>query len=334
MTTTMITTGTTASTIQTQNLFGGDFVDRFTKFAGVSAKSAATYKTAIRQLSKYFAANGITQPTREDLVNWRDSLTGKSPATIQLYVTSCKLLFRWLDQEGIYSNIADNLKAKVKVNHEHKKDALTARQAGNLLKSVNTAYKASCKERDGRRHISPIKAKRDAAIIALMMSTGLRCVEIERANVEDVSEQFGRVYLLVQGKGHEQKDCKVLIPQQVVTLIRDYLIARGEVAGSDPLFVSTAKLNTGARLSTQSISKMVKANLRANDLDTPRLSAHSLRHTAATTMILAGVELTQVQQVLRHVNINTTMIYNNAVERMRNTAEQTAADSIFAAMSA
>lgn len=334
MTTTMITTGATASAVQTQNLFGGDLVDRFVKFAGVAAKSAATYKTAIRQLSKYFAANGITQPTREDLLNWRDSLTGKSPATVQLYVTSCKLLFRWLAQEGLYPNIADNLKSGVKLNHDHKKDALTAAQAGTLLKSVSTSYKASCKERDGRRHISPLKAKRDKAIVALMMSTGLRCIEVERANVEDVIDQFGRVYLLVQGKGHAQKDCKVLIPQQVVTLIRNYLAERGEVVGSDPLFVSTAKLNKGARLSTQSISKMIKANLRANGLDTPRLSAHSLRHTAATTMILAGVELTQVQQVLRHVNINTTMIYNNAIERMKNTAEQTAADSIFQNLSA
>ena len=79
---------------------------------------------------------------------------------------------------------------------------------------------------------------------------------------------------------------------------------------------------------------MVKANLRGVGMDSKRLTAHSLRHTAATTMIIAGVELTKVQQVLRHVNINTTMIYNNAVERMKNTAEQTAANAIFDTISA
>ena len=79
---------------------------------------------------------------------------------------------------------------------------------------------------------------------------------------------------------------------------------------------------------------MVKANLRSAGIDSPRLTAHSLRHTAATTMIIAGVALTQVQQVLRHVNINTTMIYNNAVERMKNRAEQIAANAIFDNISA
>ena len=79
---------------------------------------------------------------------------------------------------------------------------------------------------------------------------------------------------------------------------------------------------------------MIKANLRAAGFDTPRLTAHSLRHTAATAMIIAGVELTQVQQVLRHVSISTTMIYNNAVERMKNQAEQIAANAIFDNISA
>ena len=116
---------------------------------------------------------------------------------------------------------------------------------------------------------------------------------------------------------------------QVETLIRDYLKARGNIESSQPLFSSCANRSRGARLSAQAVSKMVKANLRAIGLDSPRLTAHSLRHTAATMMILSGVDLPKVQQVLRHVNINTTMIYNNAVERLKNQAEQTVANAIF-----
>lgn len=319
MTTAMMTVETNG--LQSRNFFGGNLIERFVRFAGVAEKSAATYKTALRQLAKYFVANNITTPTREDLEMWRDGLIAdkKSPATVQLYLTSAKLFFRWTAQENLYPNISDHLKAKVRVNHEHKKDALTACQAGNLIQGVKGAT---------------VKAKRDRAILALMMSCGLRCIEVNRADVADLIHEFGRTYLLIQGKGHDAKDSKILVPGQVENLIREYLQARGNVGASDPLFVSAANCNRGVRLSTQSISKMVKANLRAADMDTPRLTAHSLRHTAATTMILAGVELTQVQQVLRHVNINTTMIYNNAVNRMKNTAEQTAADSIFAAISA
>ena len=313
--TTAITVAET-SAVQNQNRFDGLLVDRFIKFAGVCEKSALTYKIALRQLCKYFAVNAVNQPTRADLENWRDGLIAekKSPSTIQLYLTAAKIFFRWLSQEGRYPNIADNLKARVKINHEHKKDALTAQQAGALIKSFTG---------------QSLKVKRDRAIFALMATAGLRTVEVSRASVGDMTEQFGRVYLLIQGKGRSSKDARVLLPAQVVNLIREYLTARGEVTAESPLFTSTANRNRGQSLSTQSISKMVKATFRAAGYDTPRLTAHSLRHTAATTMIIAGVDLPQVQQVLRHVNINTTMIYNNAVARMKNMAEQTAADAIF-----
>lgn len=313
-----------AGKIQNQILFGGSLIERFIRFAGVSEKSASTYKTALRQLAKYFAANAITAPTREDLEMWRDGLIAdeKSPATVQLYLTSCKLFFKWTAQENLYPNIADNMKAKVKINHEHKKDALSAAQAGNLIKNVQ-CISAKKQKRNG------LLEKRARAILAVMASCALRCIEVSRLDVADMIHEFGRTYLLVQGKGHSMKDAKVLLPAQVEALIRDYLQARGNVADNQPLFTSTANRNRGSRLSTQTISKMVKAQLRAAGLNTPRLTAHSLRHTAATTMILAGCDLTQVQQVLRHVSIVTTQIYNNAVERMKNTAEQTAANAIF-----
>lgn len=296
--------------------FSGELVERFIRFVGVSEKSASTYRIALRQLHRYFQACDISTPTRADIENWRDKLIAekKSAATVQLYLTSVKIFFRWLNQEQIYPNIADHLKSRVKISHEHKKDALTAAQAGNLLKSVKG---------------DDVKAKRNRAILALMMTAGLRTIEVERADCGDMINQFGKTYLLIQGKGRSAKDAKVLVPLQVVRLIQEYWKVRGRITAAEPLFTSTANCNRGQRLSTQAISKMVKAALRNVGMNTPRLTAHSLRHTAATAMILSGVELTQVQQVLRHVNINTTMIYNNAVERMKNTAEQTAADSIF-----
>lgn len=301
--------------IQDRNFFRGELVERFIRFAGVNEKSATTYKIALRQLRKYFSSSAIAMPTREDLEKWRDKLIAekKSASTIQLYLTAAKIFFRWLSQEGLYANIADHLKSRVKISHDHKKDALTRKQAGKLIGGVAG---------------DSLKSKRDRAILALMSSTGVRCIEVARADVADMIDQFGKTYLLIQGKGRSSKDAKVLVPSQVSELIREYLEQRGKPIG-EPLFVSTSNHNRGQRITAHAISKMVKGHLREIGLDSPRLTAHSLRHTAATTMILAGIELTKVQQVLRHVNINTTMIYNNAVERMRNTAEQVAADSIF-----
>ena len=91
----------------------------------------------------------------------------------------------------------------------------------------------------------------------------------------------------------------------------------------------TSRRNRGQRLETKAISRMVKRNLRGIGLDSPRLTAHSLRHSAATNLIFAGVELPQVQMVLRHKNLSTTMIYAAAWNRYQNNAEQILADLIF-----
>ena len=310
---------TTVSNISVEKsaVFGENIIGRFIKFAGVADKSAATYITALRQMFKYFRNNNIVNPIRADLENWRDSLidSGKSASTVQLYLCSSKLFFRWLAQEEIYKNIADNLKSRVRISHEHKKDALTAKQSKELLKSAK-----------GK---GTIKDLRDRAIISLMLTAGLRTIEICRANVGDIRVINGASILYVQGKGRSEKAESVRLAPQVVSLIQKYLKARGKVEKDSPLFVSTSNRCKNSRLDTQTIRKMIKANLREIGLDSSRLTAHSLRHTAATTMILAGVELAKVQMVLRHKNINTTMIYNNAIERLKNTAELSAANAIF-----
>ena len=303
--------------VEKSAVFGENLMERFIKFAGVAEKSATTYITALRQMFKYFHSNEIINPKRTDLENWRDSLIdgGKSAATIQLYITSCKLFFRWLAQEEIYKNIADNLKSRVRISHEHKKDALTAKQSKDLLKSAK-----------GK---NSLKDKRNAAIVALMMTAGLRTIEICRADVGDIRTIDGATFLFVQGKGRSEKAECVRLAPQVYSLIQKYLKARGKVAGNEPLFTSTSNRCKNARLDTQTVRKMIKSNLRGIGLDSSRLTAHSLRHTAATVMLLAGIELAKVQMVLRHKNINTTMIYNNAVERLKNTAELSAANAIF-----
>ena len=292
-------------------------VSNWIKFAAVSEKSAMTYYNCLKQLANYFADNNISAPTRADLENWRDDLinTGKSAATVVLYLTAAKLFFRWLAQEGIYPNIADNLKSRVKINHDyHKKDALTAQEASTLIKSVT-----------GKN----IQALRDKAIIALMVTSGVRSIEVVRANYCDIRKIQGGMYLFVQGKGRSDKSESVRIAPQVYSLIQAYLKARGKIPANAPLFVSTSRRNKNSRLQTQTISRMVKGNLREIGIDTPTVTCHSLRHTAATVMIIAGQKLDNVQMILRHKSISTTMIYNNAVNRYKNNGELVAANVIF-----
>lgn len=298
------------------SILGENLIERFTKFAGVSESSQKTYAKCLRQMFRYFKADSVAEPNRENLVGWINlmKLAGKSPSTIQLYVSAAKIFFRWLSQEGIYPNIADHLKTGLKPSHGHKKDALSPEQCKKLVKGVAG---------------NSIKAVRDRAILVLMTTAGLRTIEVVRSNVGDIRFERGKFFLYVTGKGHSTADEKILLAKQTYRAIADYLKLRGKVQASEPLFVSTSRRNKNARLQTQTISRMVKRNLRGIGLDSPRLTAHSLRHSTATNLIFAGVELPQVQMVLRHKNLATTMIYAAAWERYQNDSEQILSDMIF-----
>ncbi len=306
-----------------EGIFGESLIERFAKFAGVSELSRQTYTKCLKQLLKYFKANSIAEPTRENLIEWIDELKAtRAASTVQLYVTATKIFFRWMAQEKMYLDIADHLKTGIKPSHKHKKDALTTDQCAELIKNCKVVSKIN------KVH-NEVAELRDKAILSLMATAGLRTIEVVRANIGDIRFERGKIFLYVQGKGHADADEKVLLAKQTYRAINVYLKARGKAQASDPLFVSTSRSNFGQRLQTQSISRMVKRELRANGLDSVRLTAHSLRHSVATNLVFAGVELPKIQMIMRHVSINTTMIYADAWQRYQNDGEQMLADDIF-----
>ena len=148
---------------------------------------------------------------------------------------------------------------------------------------------------------------------------GVRTVEIVRADVADIQLRDGKYFLYVQGKGRNDKSECVQIAPSVYSLISDYLASRTDK--NENLFASVSHRNFGGRLNTTTISILVKDMMRRAGFDSERLTAHSLRHTAATIALQAGASLRQVQQVLRHKSVNVTEIYLHDLDRMANNAE-------------
>ena len=82
-------------------------------------------------------------------------------------------------------------------------------------------------------------------------------------------------------------------------------------------------------MTTRTISGIIKGHMRAAGYDSERLTAHSLRHTAATLALMGGATIQEAQQMLRHSNINTTMLYSHNLTRAANTSEARIAEAIF-----
>ena len=287
---------------------------QFIGFLDVAPKSIETYRASIRHMLAYFQAGRITNPQRWDIIQYRERLKRDyKPATISLHMTAARLFFRWTAQEGYYPNIADHVKG-AKLDRGHKKDYLTSAQVKAVFGTAGGDTETS---------------KRDYAILALMVTAGLRCIEVERANIEDLGTAGDSAVLYIQGKGHEEKNEYVKIVPQVETAIRDYLKTRGEYYGKAPLFASASNNSKGARMTTRSISRIVKDHMKAAGYDSDRLTAHSLRHTCATLNLLNGGTPQETQQLLRHTSLNTTMIYSHALERANNNSEARVAAAVF-----
>jgi len=298
-----------------QQSFTAELYNRFIEYLDAKPKTIETYTKALRQLFNYFSINGISQPQREDIIAFREELkaSGHKPTTIQNYITATRLFFKWTAQEGLYPNVADRLKG-AKLDREHKKDYFTSRQVKEVISGI---------EQDS------LQGLRDYAILALMVTGGLRTIEVIRADVGDLRTLGDFTVLYVQGKGRDEKTEYIKIPAPVEKAIRAYLTAGGKADSAEPLFTSEANKNKGERLTTRSVSRIAKNKFKEAGYNSERLTAHSLRHTAVTLSLLGGNSIEEVQQFARHTNLSTTMIYNHALEKAKNTCSEAIAAAIF-----
>lgn len=279
-------------------------VEDFFTFLQASEKTHESYKLSLKQFFLYLQEVGETQPSKATIVSYVKYLQakGKKPSTISAYLSAVKALFRYLDEVGAYGDIARNVKAP-KQAKGFKKDALTIEQTKEVLNAFDPGTDMG---------------KRDLAIFLLMVVNGLRTIEVSRLKVEDMRVSNGVQVLYVQGKGRTDKDAKTVLAPNVEKAIRAYLATRGEVQDDEPLFTSTSNNNLNQALSAHTISSIAKGAMRKVGLDSNRLTAHSLRHTAITLGLLGGATLEQASTFARHSNLSTTMIYNHSIEETSN----------------
>ena len=165
----------------------------------------------------------------------------------------------------------------------------------------------------------------------MLLRTGLRTIETIRADIEDITFKGDRRVLLVQGKGRDAKDQFVILTDKAYKPIEEYLATRGKAKKAEPLFTSQSNNSFNQRLTTKSISRMVKEGLRSIGIDSREFTAHSLRHTTAVSILKAGGALSDAQAVLRHSDPATTQMYTETIKeelRLKN-APEALIDNIF-----
>ena len=282
----------------------------------VKESSRQLYARTLSQFFKWTESTGrvLSTLSREDVLTYKDSLqsNGLSALTIGSYIVSVRKFYEWAEAEGIYRNIAKGIKTPKRVQ-AFKKQHLTDNKSHELLEHFHSL------------------SLRDYAIVNLILRTGLRTIEVIRADVGDITFKQERRILKIWGKGRNEKDDFVVLSEKAYRPIADYLATRKGVKAGQPLFVSNSRQNKGERLTTRTISGICKAGLRAVGMDGKEFTAHSLRHTTAVAILKHGGNITDVQEVLRHSSPVTSQIYTESVkEEMRlQFAPETRLDSAF-----
>ena len=274
-------------------------VGMFIASQDVKDSSRSLYTRTLSQFFLWIEKTGkvLNSLTREDILEYKDHLlsSGLSALTISSYLVVVRKFYEWTESLLIYPNIAKGIKTPRR-KQAFKKQHLTENKIGDLLEY----YKE--------------KSLRDFAIVNLLLRTGLRTIEVVRADVGDITFKGDKRVLLVWGKGHTEKDSFVVLTDKTYLPIREYLDSRKGVKSGDPLFVSNSRRNGGERLTTRTISGICKEGLREVGLDGKEFTAHSLRHTTAVEILKNGGEITDVQRVLRHTSPVTSQIYTESIE--------------------
>jgi len=284
-----------------------DFIDQYIQNLDRKEITTTSYQKILLSFHKYLKANSILSPNKKDILCYKEYLSKKvRSASIQKTIVVLRGFFTYLYSEDIYRNIMTGIRG-VKIEPTFKRASFTLDEVVKLL------HKA-------KELSNSIDGLRNYAIIALLATTGLRTIEVERANVSDLVMISDGYKLYIQGKGNDDKDQYAKISEDVYQILMDYLIQRADEL--DPLFITHGRNNHRERIRTRTIRGIVKEILRRIDIDDKRYTAHSLRHSMATNLILYGNgTLEEARQILRHKDISTTQIYNHSLARSQNNGE-------------
>lgn len=149
--------------------------------------------------------------------------------------------------------------------------------------------------------------ERDVCVLTFLLNLGLRREEIRKLDIGDLklSENVDESYIHIHGKGRKERN--IPLNEACISAYEAYLPTRprpADESDASALFLS----NRGKRMDAATIYKMFKKYALMSDL-APKVSPHTLRHTAASIWRKNGASLDEIQVLLGHESITTTTIY-------------------------
>lgn len=254
----------------------------------ITGTSAKNYLSWIRPFQIYISNRGITikEVTKPVIIAYKhflqEYLTDK---TVNCYITAIRMFYSWMELNDYAENITTGIRL-VRIKQTYRKHPLTMDQVITLLNSCED-------DTIGRRN---------RLIIELMITTGIRSIEVSRLLHTD----HKGTRIMIQGKGRNTKDAFMELTYDMSTML-----SKSAINNESPYIFHTI---TGHQLTAKYISQLINTQLHKAGINSKHITTHSLRHTAAIlAMERFNNDIVKVKEFMRHGSVKTTEIYLQSI---------------------
>lgn len=281
---------------------GDASIDRFRRYLmaerNATGETVRAYLREVRCLREHLAGTAGNDPgvpggwgsvSAADLRRFLSvSSAGSEPATVARRLSAVRAFFSFLLEMGeIGANPASGLPAPRR--SMRLPEFLPVDEMAGFLAALPAEEPLS---------------KRNAAILELLYSSGLRVGELVSLRMRDLSLETGTVR--VTGKGRKVR--VVPVGTRAAGAVREYLSVRGGKTGEDPVNAPLFLNRRGGGISARSVARMLVTALRRAGV-ARHLSPHGMRHSFATHLLESGADLRAIQEMLGHASLSTTQRY-------------------------
>lgn len=244
----------------------------------------------------------IRQATPAKLLEYRDSLTQRisktkgnrlKNSTVNERFGMVRLLYACLYRSGLMDRNPAGQLTDALPKDETPRQNLSEDEVTRFLDAIDT---------------TTAQGLRDRAMFELIYSAGLRVSEAARLKVGSID--FSRRIMRVRGKGDKDR----LVP--ISEVARDVLLLYLDARSGDPeawVFPGSRNPNASTPVRPDTISTRFRVLMIRFGMAKPNVTAHSVRHSTATHLLDRGVSVRQVQELLGHVDVQTTARYTHVV---------------------
>ncbi|MBQ2902347.1 MAG: tyrosine-type recombinase/integrase [Lachnospiraceae bacterium] len=262
-------------------------------------KTLKSYRIDLRQFHTSISPQNISEITSETLENYIITLHQTfKPKTVKRKIASIKAFFHYLEYKDL---IEKNPFSRLQIKFREPVILPKTIPLPIIETILSTIY---TRKKNATTTYQKRNALRDAAVIELLFATGIRISELCSLRPLDVN--FYEKTILIYGKGSKERKIQ-LGNEAVISVLMEYRENfRTEIETCHHFFVN----QSGKPLSDQAVRRMINkyTSLAAIEL---HITPHMFRHTFATSLLEADVDIRYIQEMLGHSSINITEIYTH-----------------------